>query len=407
MVIIYMVTAMIVGTGIVLLGSLDRIETNKRLHREQAFYLAEAGINLARYDLKNAIPLPTDPQTVNSGTWTGTFVLSETGTDTITVTSTGTVKRITETTRLIVTNFAGGPFANGIFGNVSLTVENNSVMDGYDSRLGPYSATNVDSNQGDAGSNLYISVSNNGLINGDATVSAPPPAINGVQWITGNKTYNTPLTTLPPVIIPSDLTGLPYLAGNTSWISPPGSYTLSGTPANSELTITGTATISGGDFRFSKITVSNNATLNITGNFRFYITNGGLMLSNNSQTNLGATVLGEIYADTSIVTLENNSSLNYPGDPTHLGIYITSTQTQHIENNAFISAVIYAPRAPVIVKNNGGFFGTIAAYSVLLDQNAKTHYDIALRKNHPPGFDPGGGTPVITFVSWTKPDWKK
>ena len=76
MVIIYLIVAMIVGVGILTLGSLDRIEANKRLHREQAFYLAEAGINLARYDLKNSIPLPTDPQTVNSGTWTGTFVLS-------------------------------------------------------------------------------------------------------------------------------------------------------------------------------------------------------------------------------------------------------------------------------------------------------------------------------------------
>ena len=59
MVIIYMIIAMIVGLGILTLGSLDRIEANKRLNLEQAFYLAEAGINLAYYRLKeNAVGLP-------------------------------------------------------------------------------------------------------------------------------------------------------------------------------------------------------------------------------------------------------------------------------------------------------------------------------------------------------------
>jgi len=427
MVIIYMVTAMIVGTGIVLLGSLDRIEANKRLHREQAFYLAEAGINLARYDLKNSIPLPTDPQTVNSGTWTGTFVLSETGTDTITVTSTGTVKGNTETIRLTVTIVGGGPFSDGIFGADSLIVKNNSVMDSYDSRLGPYGGSNVGS-EGDAGSNSYISVSNEGIINGDASVSAGGNIMVGIQGeITGDTSFSADPKTLPGVIIPNDLYGLNYPVLYPT--DPPGGlgdsriigseYTMN---SAGEFEVNGhkSVTISGGDFRFKKITVGIGSTLyitNTTGNSRFYIQGGGLHLSNNSQTNLvGEGVTAEIYVDTSIATLDNSASLNcpidpitnlhIPGDPSHLGIYITSTQTQYIENNAFISAALYAPRAEVIIKNNGGFFGSVVAKSVVLDQNAKTHYDIALRTNPPPG-DPGGGPPIITFVNWTKPDWKK
>ena len=72
MVIIYMIIAMIVGAGIMVLGSLDRIEANKRLHREQAFYLAEAGIDLARFNLQNSgswQPTPTPLVLVISSSW--------------------------------------------------------------------------------------------------------------------------------------------------------------------------------------------------------------------------------------------------------------------------------------------------------------------------------------------------
>ncbi|MFH2068223.1 MAG: YncE family protein [Candidatus Omnitrophota bacterium] len=87
MVIIYMIIAMIVGSGILLLGSLDRIEANKRLFREQAFYLAEAGIDYARFKGSSWDPDPNNQFALG----TGYFHIDKTGTDTITFISTGTV----------------------------------------------------------------------------------------------------------------------------------------------------------------------------------------------------------------------------------------------------------------------------------------------------------------------------
>src|SRR5450759_3493957 len=91
MVIICMIIARTVGLGIRTLGSLDRIEANKRLHREQAFYLAEAGINYARFQLKQNSSWVPPSNPINLGA--GSFQLIQTvNGNTVTDTSIGTVK---------------------------------------------------------------------------------------------------------------------------------------------------------------------------------------------------------------------------------------------------------------------------------------------------------------------------
>ena len=392
LVIIYTVIALIVGNGTLLLGSLERISSMKRLHREQAFYLAEAGINWARYQLKKNsswVPNP-NPTTVSLGT--GTFQLSESVTgDTVIITSTGTVRGTTETTSMTVTKDC--VFSKGIFCSGGVTLDNNALVDSYDSRLGPYGGSNVGS-EGDVVSNTQIIVNNNAVVQGDATGGSVSDPMDGV---TGTVTQNASNRTLPPVVIPSDLTSLTWPSSGIN-----GNYTLS---PDGTFTANGPVTISGGNFRFKNFTVGINAIVDITGTIRFYVENN-FSLSNNSRVTLPG---GELYIGTSgQIALANNSIFtNTSGTATAFGIYIASTNPQTFCNNSStLAAAIYAPLATLKISNNAGFFGSVFANQLLtLAENAEMHYDVALRSNNPPGAP--GGTDMITFVSWTKPDWKK
>ncbi len=403
LVIIYTIIAMIVGTGILLLGSLERIEAAKRLHREEAFYLAEAGINYAYYKLKeDASWLPDEGSFFSLGA--GTFQLkAETNGDTVTITSTGMVKGHQEKVAATFQKGGGGIFASGIFGTTDVIVNNNSLIDSYDSRLGPYGGSNIGS-EGNTSSNLRISVSNNGKIKGDAAVGTGNPSdiyVGNNGEITGNRIYDASERTLDPVTIPGDLLSLSYPSWGDPRIQPSGSYTLSGGVLS--VSKNKTITISSGSFRFKKISTDNNSTINITGDARLYIEET-LTLNNNVQLNLGSGVSVEMYIGQNI-SLENNSRMNYPGDPTKLGLYLAGTSSQTFANNSYVSASLYAPNSTILISNNGGFFGDVVAKKIDLSNNAMLHYDIALRSQRPPG-DPGGEAEFF-FLSWRKPRWIK
>lgn len=418
MAIIFVLLSTIMGMGILYLGGIEQITALKRYNKERAFYIAEAGINRAfAYKKANETWHP-EPNPINFGG--GTFVVSEAiQGDTIIFTSTGTyhnqVAKVSIITYRSPGSGSGGSFGSGLFGSNSVTLANNAWIDGYDSRLGPYGPSN-NGPYGDTGSTGIITMYNNSHIYGTVMVEDPSNLIrSGGSTVTDSDlhhTFTSPFDNLPKVTIPSDLLNLSYPVQGDPRIS--GQYTLIG--GNLTVDNNKTITISGGNFRFKKITMNNNSIMNITGNTRFYVEQT-FLLSNNVQVNIqnNSTViwyfggLGTSFP----LNLSNNSEINNPSSNAgNLRIYINVPTGQSSQLNIFNNAkafngVIYAPDTDITIINNGQFYGSIVAKNIFLENNANVHYDIALRYTDFPEDPGGGGTPPgpRTIVRWTKPDW--
>ncbi len=418
MAIIFVLISTIMGMGILYLGGNENIAAVKRYHREKAFYIAEAGLNRAFALKKSNESWHPEANPISFGG--GTFqVIESTQGDTVVFTSTGVYQNQTVVVSIDTYRSSGsgggtgGSFGKGLFGSQSVTVYNNGWIDGYDSRLGSYGPSNHGP-YGDTGSKGTITLYNNSHIYGTAMVEDGPSylTLGNNATVTDSDLYHNfeePFNNLPQVVVPSDLTSLPYPAQGDPRIT--GKYTLSSgnlTVGNNKV-----ITISGGDFRFKSITLNNNSIMYITGNSRFYI-ESALTLSNNTRVIIQNNSIIIWYLGnqgTSFTpTLANNSVINNTSStPGNLRIYIPSNANLTLANNALaFNGVIYAPNSNITLANNSQFFGGIVAKNLTVVNNASVHYDIALRDIDFPE-DPGRGSgnpPGQRIISrWTKPDW--
>ncbi|MBN1445311.1 MAG: hypothetical protein JW957_04300 [Candidatus Omnitrophica bacterium] len=397
---ILIVIMVIIGLGILYLGGLERIGAGRRLNREKAFYLAEAGAYRAYAHLADDITWDPEETPVYMGDGSFSVVLEEEDED-INVISTGTVNNISETVKLTLGyGGGGGIFSHGIFGSIRVTIWNNGFVDSYNSALGPYGGSNM-GNDGDVRSNNSVMVYNNGIVRGDASVSTGEPAdiYDPSNGITGNKNYTAPEIELPQIDVPDDLEVLPYPVHGDSRIQPSGNYTLSG--GNLQVNNNNSITISGGSYRLKNIELNNNSSVIVTGNVRLYIEQVFKMNNNTTFTFNG---VSEIYIGSKII-LSNGSDINSPPSASNLAIYILSNETQSIENNSVtIVGVIYAPNGKIVVSNNAQIYGDIVANEIVVSNNGMVHYDTALRTQHPPG-EPGVSDAELTIFRWTKPGW--
>ncbi|MCX8082225.1 MAG: hypothetical protein N3D17_02335 [bacterium] len=399
--VVFIFIILIVGMGILYLGTLERISMKKRLNREKAFYLAEAGAYRAYAHLKeniNWVPESTELQLGD-----GTFIvnLSNINNQRV-IRSTGNVRGITEQVELYLEG--GGQrrtFGNGIFGKTRVYIDGSSQILGYDSRNGTTQDALV-------GSDLLIQITSTGTIFGDASV-ASGGQISIPTWraitdaIRGDITYNAEPRTLNPVSIPSELLNRPYtqygapgLSGNYQITS--NNFTMSQWPR--------TASISNGDFKFNNFTLDSDAQLTLNGNVRLYIT-GNLNLTNNCRFNLASGAKVTIYlGQNANFTIANSAKMNLNGKPSNLAIYSASTNTVNLSGtgDADVYAVVYAPTATVTVANSTRFRGSIVSNTLNLTGNVRVYYDVALSDEDVPG-DTGGGSGELTVVKWTKPRW--
>jgi len=395
---IFVVIMVILGMGILYLGGLEQIGAGRRLNREKAFYLAEAGAYRAYAHLRSDIAWEPEAEPVPLGDGSFSVVLEEDEDDRLNVVSTGTVNGVNETVRLVLSSDSGGIFSRGIFGSEKVTVWNNGFVDSYDSDAGPYGASNM-GYDGDVGSNKKILVYNNGDVRGDASVSTgnSTDIYDPLNGITGTKNYKAPIRELPQIDIPDDLEGLPYLNHGTPLIA--GNYTLTGGVL--KVSNNKSITISGGNYRFKSIELSNNATARITGNVRLYIEQD-YTLKNNAIFTFDGT--SEIYIGGKM-TMENGSDIDSPPNASNLALYLTSSETQTFSNNSITTVgVVYAPNAKILISNNAGIFGDVVANEIVIKNNGMVHYDIALRHQHPSG-EPGSDDIELTILRWTKPGW--
>ena len=201
-----------------------------------------------------------------------------------------------------------------------VVAQGNSLVDAYDSGLGPYGGANVH---------------NGGAVRAGTSIDV----LGGT--ITGGKNPNSPAN-LPTVAIPSGARNLPLGAGA------PGNVNVNG--------LADSITLSPGNY------VVDNLNINSPGQ---------LKLQPAGQVN--------IYVKG---TLNIGGTENANGFPNHLNFFVSSTNTVNVNSNGKLFGNIYAPKATVNVSSV--IFGSVIGSAVNLNSGAKVHADDALACPAPP-----------------------
>ncbi|MEA1928193.1 MAG: collagen-binding domain-containing protein [Candidatus Auribacterota bacterium] len=260
----------------------------------------------------------------------------------------------------------------GPYGDHWVQLQENTTVDSYDSRVGPYdtskgSEARVGANCDPADSTAGVTLDNNAIVKGDVSVATPEgdgdiTIINNSQ-VTGSTSYDAPTWELLPLTMPTWYTeaeGGPNGQIVGDYGSKPGEYEIT----NNCLQAYNGATVSfsSGIYHFDTFELSNNVNFQI-------------------DPEIGADEIVEVYVTESIV-FENNSELlppiQFSGDTTKLRFYYEGTTKVDLSNNVEFYGFIYAPNAMIEVKNNDSIYGNLVGKEVKLWNNGGVHYDKAL-----------------------------
>jgi hypothetical protein len=401
MAIIFIIIAAILGMGILYLGGLEQIGARKRLNREKAFYIAEAGAYWAYAYLKDDVDKDGVTETMQDGEFSIEINPEYNGNSSMKeIISTGTINNVEETVSLILASEGGGnSWSQGLFGSDSVFMQNNVDIYGYDSTNDPYGNNPVSGAA--VGSLLSIELQNSAEIHGNAYVTSEGEIIwNGdnIEEVYENHVFDEPLNQdpLPPVVIPSDL----LTAGPGGKFEKTSNYS-----------------IPGGDYRFQEMKTGGNAVISFTGDLtRIYIEKK-LEIENNCIWNIQGTLVLYLGEDSNLF-VKNNSEIGIlqpdgsvvPNLPKDFRIYSASTKDDAVilENNSDMAALIYVPEGRVLIKNNRTFLGGIVADELYFDNNVTVLYDLSLENTQIPDDPGGGGGPgQLTIIRWTKPNWAR
>lgn len=380
--IIFIVILSVLALALMMRSISSGAVANRYAASTQAFWLADAGVQKALWELNQNncvgfVQCQTSTACVSCGNCgTGNKCLAATlGTNgdfdvvmnntNTSITSTGSFPNRTTARfqRNIQVNLSqNSPFSYAAFAQGSVSLSNNLNVDSYNSSLGEYGVNgNINSN-GSIGSNGtstgIISLSNNSIVNGNAS-TGPNGTVslsNGSQ-VTGTTTDNNNVA-LSAVTVPSELTNL--ASGGT-------------------LSVSGeTQVLNSGDYQYSSISLSNNATLTVNGTVRLYLTaNSALSTANNVTINVSNGAKVTIYCD-GIFSAANNVTINNQGKfPSNFVIYSTYTGSNGVSlsNNGALYGVVYAPNTDISVGNNGEVFGSLIGETIWFSNNDNIHYD--------------------------------
>jgi hypothetical protein len=218
-------------------------------------------------------------------------------------------------------------FQHGLFGAARVNLSNFAKTDSYNSR------TNLPGTDGDILSNGLIDLVNWAEVNGDTTGFSY--SIGNNSRITGTRTTTTQATTFIPVDLPTGLSNL-------------GDIVLS-KGAN--------RTVNPGSYQVNKIDVWNGSTLHIN--------------------NATGPVTLYVMVD---VAVKNGAQITVADpNPEKFAIYMVNNGTVRLLNGSAFYGVVYGPNSVIDLTNGGQFFGALVGKDVHLGNDARFHYDTALR----------------------------
>lgn len=334
------------GTAMLLRSVQESRVSHRSLVRQEAFHLAEAGIDRAALNLRT----PSASDDLNSGILlTGTWTIdppTSIGSLLYRVTAHGTSEQEQRNIEAVLQLTSQSVFQFAVFGDQTLNVSGNARTDSYDSRTGPYvEATagahgNVGTNATTAGG---VTVGGSIFINGQVAVgpnvSDPTSVVTGYDpaFITGNPKVVSQATSfpMPSVTIPEGCQQtLPPLVGNVrTFSSSAGTYCP-----------TGDLTVNGGEV------------LTADGPVKIYLS-GQLDIS-------------------------GNATVGVATNPTAIKFLLTSTGGATVEGtitgSTLFYGALYGPNATINLSGNTEVFGSIIARTVNVSGNAELHYDEAM-----------------------------
>ena len=357
-------TAMILSMSLIfLLGALGSTTLLRSLHehhledrsaaRQQAFFLAEAGVDQALINLQTA-DLADDVNTAALST--GTFQVDNPPVSLGPLQSRITAHGLTQgEARHVEATIQLTPesvFQFALFGDHQVTVSGNAQTDSYDSRDGAYN-DDLHDHHGDVGTNTTttgaIAVSGSIFVDGQLVVgpnvSNPPSVVQGFNpvFVTGGtsppsdtqdvvsagRTFPT-----PDVVVPGDLTCVDLRVNGND-----------------------TVTLAPGTYCYHNLTIEGGGTLTSSGAVTIYLT-------------------GEL-------TAKGNSSMGVPSSPKQMLVLMSSSEEVTLEQGTLtgstqFSGALYAPNSAINISGNAEIFGSVIARQVNVTGSAEVHYDQAL-----------------------------
>lgn len=355
------------GMGAIFSTQMDLNSTGNLRMGKQAFYIAEAGLHQAWWDLDNGdgrgdfeavFTSPGLTALLSSVDFAGgNYSVTAEGIPgshpkRIKMTSAGcfpAVDPCPSTTSKVVIEahfMRVALFPCVLCAREDINLSGGAVVDSFDSREGPYSVATAN-NHGDVQSNGNITLSGgNTRVGGDATAGGTV-STNGGATITGTTTNNAPSLGFPPVIP----CGPPFSSG--AGIAG-GSYDAS----TGQLRGTGSDAIiiADGTYCFSSVQLTDQSTLTVTGPVVLNLTAVGSFAGG-----------GIVNTTAKVENLKIVSSLS----SSSLGITVSSGSP--------VYGTFYAPDARVEITGGVDLYGAIAGRTVINTSGAKFHYDRKLK----------------------------
>ncbi|UCD29254.1 MAG: hypothetical protein JSV03_01890 [Planctomycetota bacterium] len=326
-----------------------------QLHYDQAFYVADAGLKQAHYQLMQYNQWETGFVNVvfDEGEYSVAVIHSDVDSliiDTVTLRATGVVDGAVANLEAIVVPELWFPFQFAVFGDDSLIMTNSCCTDSYNSDSGSFAGT-VDSVEGDIASNGLVELTNTALVGGDASTSDTGGLSLCATCVVEEDTASgvEPYTLDP--IPDSQFTYAHDFNSAPGGMS--GSFTYD--PVTHDLTM-GTMDVvqlDGGVYYFNDINFEANSQLHVTPGHKVMIYMTGNLL------------------------LQSNTSVNPNGLPSDLMIFSSGSFTT-MGTSIDVTASFYGPDADVFIGNSCDFFGSVIADAVIIDNSVCAHYDRAL-----------------------------
>lgn len=360
--IVIILTLALTITGLALLsaGVMENKLARREVYKNQAFYLAEAGIEHLKVKLYAEENEPQITWTdLGNGDYRVEGFYSE---DPPYAISTGRIMEGEQEIlkKIRVTIHKTGVFDLGLFGDSGISLDSQVTVDSYNSEEGDYPLTQ--SNEGDIGTNSTspsaISLDSNVIVYGDATIGPEGDvneaiSIQSNAQITGEKLVASEPKELP-LIEASEVPTLPdrgsfYLAGND------------------------TATISESG-RYSSMVLDSNAILTIDQDVTLYV-EGQLRIDSNAQMRItgGADVTVYVGGE---VSVGSNGIVNETQLPSKFSLIgLDTCTTVNLNSNTELWGTVYAPNARIEIYSNSDIYGSIIGNEIAMDSNAGVHYD--------------------------------
>ncbi|MCM8797571.1 MAG: hypothetical protein NC923_06850 [Candidatus Omnitrophica bacterium] len=332
----------------------------------RAVWLAEAGINKALLALNN-----------NNWTgWTGIETKFLSGT----LDSAGEYNVAVDQANLTVTSFGYYPnrqtkeyyerevevtlsrrglFSYAIFGNSTVTITGNVLIDSYDSRRGLYDARQAHKN-GDIWTNSdqygAINISGNASVSGQVNTGLQGlVAISENARLNGKQSHNS---------------GVPLMA-----IRPPNNLVslMDGQPI--DLKDNSTLTLNTGDYKIPYINISQESRLVLNGKVRIYLTSAANSLNIKDSGKIVVNDSLVVYSDGN-VNIVAGGIINNTNKPENLIIYGTDdTKSVRILWVGDFYGAVYAPAADISAGVNSQLFGSFVGDNIVYTGNGAIHYD--------------------------------